>query len=73
MDKYYEGIQIDFSKVFFIFSFNNINLIDPILKDRLTIIKYDSYKINDKIIIAQKYLLPSIFKNMGNKNTDYVF
>ena len=73
MDKYYEGIKIDFSKVFFIFSFNNINLIDPILKDRLTIIKYDSYKTNDKIIIAKKYLLPSILNNMGNDNTDYIF
>ena len=42
----------------------NIDMINPILKDRLTIIKYDDYSTNDKIIIAKEYLIPNILKNM---------
>ena len=64
-DKYFDGIDIDFSKVFFIFSYNNINLINPILKDRLTIIKYDNYTIKDKIKISNDYLIPNIADNMN--------
>ena len=45
-DKYYCGINLDFSKSLFFFSFNDIRKINPILKDRLTIIKLVSFYYN---------------------------
>lgn len=72
VDKYFDGIEMDLSKVFFVFSFNDLRLIDPILRDRLNIIKFDSYTAKDKRIIVKKYILPEILNNVGLKLGDIV-
>ena len=59
-DKYYGGINIDLSKSIFVFSFNDINMINPILKDRLTIIKLDDFNKTEKLTICKHYLLRNI-------------
>jgi len=72
VDKYYDGIEMDLSRVFFVFSFNDIKLIDPILKDRLNIIKFNGYNVKDKKHIVLKYIFPEILKNVGLNNGDIV-
>ena len=69
-DKYFSEIDIDLSKVLFFFSFNNIKLINPILKDRLTIIKFKPYKLEDKISIVSKFIVPELLKNIGFSEKD---
>ena len=64
-DKYYSDIDFDLSKVLFIFSFNDANKIDPILRDRMKIIKIKGYTSKEKKIIAKDYLLPKIYKDIG--------
>ena len=64
-DKYFSGINIDLSRVLFFFSFNDIDQINPIVRDRLTIIKFEQYTLADKIIICKKYLVPEIMENIG--------
>ena len=64
-DKYFSGIDIDLSKVLFIFSYNDPNKIDKILLDRIHRIKFDNLTTEDKIVIVKKYLLPDINKEMG--------
>ena len=63
-DKYI-GFDIDLSKVMFVFSYNDDKLINPILLDRLNIIRIKSYSFNDKKVIASKYILPEACKNIG--------
>jgi len=72
-DKYFSGINIDLSKAIFIFSFNHIEKINPILKDRLHIIKVQEPSFDDKMIISNKYLIPEICKNIGFKQDDITF
>lgn len=72
-DKYFSGINIDLSKAIFIFSFNNVEKINPILKDRLHIIKVQEPSFDDKMIISNKYLIPEICKNIGFKQNDITF
>ena len=72
-DKYFNGIEFDFSKCLFFFSFNDISKINPILKDRLTIIKFEGYNIEEKIIILKKYLLDEIINNVGLSKEDISF
>ena len=67
-DKYLSEIEIDLSKIIFIFSFNNESLINPILKDRLKIIRTDGYDIEDKINIAEKFLIPECLKSLNLEN-----
>lgn len=71
-DKYFSGIDIDLSKVIYFFSFNDITLINPILKDRLTIIKFSGYNINEKITIVKDYVIPELLKNIGFKENEII-
>jgi len=68
-DKYFAGIKLDLSKALIVFSFNDINLIDPILRDRITIIETNALSLNDKLTIIKDYMLPEICKEVGfNRN-----
>jgi ATP-dependent Lon protease len=64
-DKYFTGIDLDLSKALFIFSYNEPALIDKILLDRIHRIKFDHLSVEDKLVIARKYLLPEIYKKLG--------
>jgi endopeptidase La len=64
-DKYFSGIDLDLSKALFIFSYNDVSLIDRILLDRIHRVKFDYLTIKDKIVITKTYLLPEIFSKMG--------
>lgn len=68
-DKYFAGINIDLSKVLFIFSYNNPQDIDKILLDRIHRIKFENLDIEEKIIIVKKYILPEINTKMGFEDT----
>jgi ATP-dependent Lon protease len=67
-DKYFTGINIDLSKVLFIFSYNDPEQIDKILLDRIHRIKFDNLSLADKLVIAGKYILPEINNKMGFDN-----
>jgi ATP-dependent Lon protease len=64
-DKYFNGIDIDLSKALFIFSYNDVSLIDRILLDRIHRINFEHLTVEDKLVITHKHLLPEIFKKMG--------
>jgi ATP-dependent Lon protease len=59
-DKYFSEIDFDLSKCLFIFSYNDENLVNPILKDRMYRIQTKSYDSKEKLVIARQYLLPKI-------------
>ena len=64
-DKFFAGIKIDLSKVLFVFSFNDPDLIDPILRDRITIIETNPLTILEKITIIKDYMFPEICNEVG--------
>ncbi len=72
-DKYFAGIDFDISKTLFFFSYNDVRLINPILKDRLTIIEFSGYNMEEKINIAENYILPELMENIGFNSGDLVF
>jgi ATP-dependent Lon protease len=64
-DIYFRGINIDLSKILFIFSYNYSSKINPILKDRITEIQLTKFKSEEKILIGCDYLLNPILKTYG--------
>src|SRR3954469_9166322 len=56
-DNYLE-LEYDLSKVLFIATANNIQNIQPALRDRMEIIEVNGYTIEEKIQIAQRHLIP---------------
>ena len=67
-DKYFNGFPIDISKSLIIFSFNNMENISPILRDRLHIINIPNPSVKDKINISQKYFVKEFTDNFKLNN-----
>ncbi len=71
-DKYFNEFGLDLSKCLFIFSYNDENMVNPILRDRMYKIRTNGYDTKDKIIIAQNYLLPKIREQVKFNATDII-
>ena len=59
-DKYFSELDFDVSKCLFVFSYNDEQLVNPILKDRMVTIEIKGYDLSDKLVIARDYLIPEI-------------
>jgi ATP-dependent Lon protease len=66
-DNYLE-LEYDLSKVLFVATANDIQSIQPALRDRLEIIDLTGYAVEEKEKIAQKHLLPKQLELHGLKN-----
>ena len=64
-DRFFSGIDLDISKALFIFSYNDVNCLDRILLDRIHRIQFKHLRLDEKIVIVNKYILPSICKDMN--------
>ncbi len=69
-DNYLE-LEYDLSKVLFIATANNINNIQPALRDRLEIIDLSGYAIEEKIEIAKRHLIPKQKEMHGIKPVSF--
>ena len=69
-DKYFHGIDIDLSRATMIFSFNDPCNVNPILLDRITTVETKYLLTNQKVHIAQNYLLKDMIKEMGLNDDD---
>ena len=72
-DKYFADVHLDLSRCLIIFSYNDENLINPVLKDRMVTIHTKGYTLKDKIPIAKKHMLPELFHNFGFEQHDLIF
>ena len=71
-DKYFSEIDFDLSKCLFIFSYNDESKVNPILKDRMYKISTKGYKKDEKVEIANNYLLPKIREQCSFSAEDIV-
>jgi ATP-dependent Lon protease len=71
-DKYFSEIDFDLSKCLFIFSYNDENLVNSILRDRMYHIRTKGYDAKDKIVIARNYLLPKIREQVCFTDTEVI-
>ena len=61
IDKYFAGVKIDLSKALTIFSYNDPELIDRILLDRIHRIKFKALTKQEKFHVTFNHLLPKDF------------
>jgi len=71
-DKYFSDVDFDLSKCLFIFSYNDESKVNPILKDRMYRIQTKGYDTKEKIVIANKYMLPKIREQVNFKMEDII-
>lgn len=64
-DKYFTGIDLDLSRCLFIFSHNNHEKINPILRDRMYNIRVEGFTMKEKLVISEQYLIASAMRDVG--------
>lgn len=69
-DNYLE-LEYDLSKVLFIATANNLQDIQPALRDRLEIIHLSGYAVEEKIEIAKRHLVPKQKEAHGLKDVSF--
>jgi ATP-dependent Lon protease len=73
IDKYYNNIPLDLSKALFIFSLNDMERVNPILRDRMYMIHTNKLELDDKITISQNYLIPNLCREVALNVNDIEF
>ena len=71
-DKYFANIDFDLSKALFIFSYNDEQKVNSILRDRMYRITTKGYDKKEKLTIAKNYLIPVIEKNVKFEKGDVI-
>jgi len=66
---HYVEVEYDLSDVMFVATANTLN-IPPALLDRMEVIRLSGYTEDEKVNIAQRYLLPKQMKNHGLKDDE---
>jgi ATP-dependent Lon protease len=72
-DRYFAGIDFDMSQCLFVFSFNDIEKVHPILRDRMNVINCGGYDEKDKLQILNNYVWPDILKRLAFTTSDIIF
>jgi ATP-dependent Lon protease len=67
---HYVEVDYDLSDVMFVATANSLNNIPAPLLDRMEVIRLSGYTEDEKVNIAQRYLLPKQMKNNGLKESD---
>src|SRR5690606_14849411 len=70
---HYLGIEFDLSDVMFIANCNTLDTIPAPLRDRLEIIEVSGYSAEEKLIIANQYLIPKQLKESGLEKSGVEF
>jgi len=70
---HYLDLDYDLSNIFFVTTANSLHSIPPALQDRMEIIKLDGYTEEDKLKIAQLFLIPKQLEENGFKPDDITF
>jgi ATP-dependent Lon protease len=70
---HYLGIPFDLSDVMFIANANNLDTIPAPLRDRLEVIEVSGYSEEEKLAIANQYLIPKQLKEAGLDQANILF
>lgn len=59
-DRYFHGIDLDFSKCTFVFSYNDPSRVSPILLDRIKRIRVETSTLEERESIVRQHLVPRV-------------
>lgn len=72
-DNFFTNIDIDLSRMWFVFCMNSKEGMSKALLDRLTIIEVENYSFAERCKITTSYIIPKIFNKIGIKEGELTF
>lgn len=69
-DMYMPEISIDLSKMIFLLSANSLENIDPLIRDRMTVVEINGYTVQEKIEISTNHIFPKVRTETGFTEKD---
>ena len=69
---HYMGMDLDLSRVTFVFSFNDESVLPIPLRDRINIVRLNGFSETEKVHIAERYIIPKLLKTL-NLEHDVIF
>jgi ATP-dependent Lon protease len=70
---HYLDVDYDLSKVLFVTTANSLGPVPPALQDRMEVIEFPGYVVEEKLAIAQNFLIPRQVDEHGLKKSQLVF
>ena len=67
-DSYLLGVPLDLSRIICVFTFNDISRVDPVLLDRMHVVRVKELSFDEKKKVVQSCMLPAITKSLGLEN-----
>jgi len=68
-DRFFHGINIDFSECLFIFSYNDASKVSHILLDRIKTFQIDPPSLSQRCEILGKYIVPRVANRLGTSQS----
>jgi ATP-dependent Lon protease len=68
-DDYLQGIDLDLSRAVFVLTLNDVDILNPILRDRITFVQCHAATCAEKMSIARYYLIPKALGDLGLKES----
>ena len=64
-DRYFHGVDIDFSKCLFVFSYNDASRVNPILLDRIKRIRVHTPSMKERCAILNAHIIPRVSQRLN--------
>merc|ERR1711861_68494 len=64
-DRYFHGIDLDFSKCVFVFSYNDPANVHPVLLDRIKRIRVATPSLEERCTILKDHIIPRVAKRLN--------
>ena len=64
-DRYFHGVDLDFSKCTFVFSYNDASKVHPVLLDRIRRVAVPTPTMSERVEIVQQHLVPRIQRRLN--------
>jgi ATP-dependent Lon protease len=71
-DRYFAGVDLDVSQCLFVFSCNDMNKVNPILRDRMQVITCSGYSEPEKCRILKDYIWPQLLERLRFEKSDII-
>lgn len=72
-DAYFMGLELDLSRAILMFSYNDVDAVNPVLRDRIVEVATEGYTSKEKIIICQQHLARQVRLDFGMGPDDLIF